>query len=79
MHKIMDMEVNKAIASQWLFYWWIFVKFQPEKHDFNLCKGFFMEKIGVSSPNFEWIFSKLPNSYDKFHEVAKNIEEYFLI
>lgn len=23
-------------------------------------------------------FSKLPNSYDKFHEVAKNIEQYFL-
>jgi hypothetical protein len=74
----MDMEVNKAIASQLLFYWWIFVKFQPEKHDFNLCKGFFMEKIGVTSANLEWFFSKLSNSYDKFHEVAKNIEGYFL-
>jgi hypothetical protein len=67
----MDMIVNKAIASQLLFYWCIFVKFQPEKHDFNLLKGFIMEKFGVTSPNFEGIFSKLPNSYDKFHEVAK--------
>jgi len=29
-----------------------FAKFQPEKSDFDLFKGFFMEKIGPNSPDF---------------------------
>jgi hypothetical protein len=31
-------------CKQRFFYWWIFAKFQPEKYDLNLCKGFFLMK-----------------------------------
>jgi hypothetical protein len=27
------------------FLWWNFTKFLPEKYNFDLCKGFFKEKM----------------------------------
>jgi len=44
-------------------------KFQPEKYDFNLCKGFSMEKNGPNSPDFQLKKkgSRSSDFYDKFH------------
>jgi hypothetical protein len=33
----------------------VFTKFQPEKYDFDLYKGFFMKKNGPNLPDFEGI------------------------
>jgi hypothetical protein len=42
-------------------------KFQPEKYDFSIYKGNFIEKIAPSLPDYEeFFFSKLPDFYDKF-------------
>jgi hypothetical protein len=39
---------------QCFFYWRILAKFQPDKYDFDLHKGFFMGKVnGPNSPDFE--------------------------
>jgi hypothetical protein len=52
-----------------------FAKFQLEKYNFNLFKGFHIEKNGPNSPNFEKKkVSKLPDFNDKFQKVAKNTE-----
>jgi hypothetical protein len=49
-------------------------KFRLEKYDFDLYKGFFMKKKTQKSADFEIFFFELSDSYDKFQEVAKNIE-----
>jgi hypothetical protein len=41
---------------QCLFEWRIFAKFRPEKYDFDLHKGFFMNKLDPNSPAFEEFF-----------------------
>ncbi len=65
--------------DQRFFYWWIFAKCRPEKHGFDLYKGFFMEKKnGPNSPDFENKDSKIARLYDNFWKVAKNIEGTFL-
>jgi hypothetical protein len=38
-----------------------FAKFEPEKYDFNLYKGSFMEKKTLNSPDFEG--KKTPNRH----------------
>jgi hypothetical protein len=45
-----------------------FAKFQPEKYNFHLYKGFSMEKIGPNSPDFKKKekVSESPDFYDKF-------------
>ncbi len=42
---ILAMSQNLTKEIQCLCYWKIFVKFQPQKYDFNLNKGFLMEKM----------------------------------
>jgi len=42
-----------------------FCKFWPKKHDFDLYKGLFMEKITPSSLDFKDLFFKLSNFNDK--------------
>jgi len=54
--------------------------FDLEKYDFNLFKGFFMgKKKGPNSPNFDKLFFKSPDFYDKFQQVAKNIEGFWFL
>jgi hypothetical protein len=53
-------------GSHQFFYWRIFAKFPPEKYDFDLHNGFFMERKNPISPDFEEKNSKSPNFYDKF-------------
>ncbi len=52
-------------------------KHMMDKYDFNLYKGFFMEKMTQIHQilNFFFPFFKSPDFYDKFQQVAKNIEE----
>jgi len=44
-----------------------FAKFQAEKYDFDLYKGFFFGKNGPNSPDFKETKSKLLGFYDRFH------------
>jgi hypothetical protein len=37
--------VNQIGHFPMIFFWWIFVKFLHKKYDFNLYKGFFIEKM----------------------------------
>jgi hypothetical protein len=53
-----------------------FTKFQPEKYDLNLYNGFPMEKMTQNRQNSKEKKPQLPDLYDKFQEVAKNIEEF---
>jgi len=57
---------------------WIFAKFQPEKCDLDLYKGFLMEKM----TQIPQIFcgknnSKFSDFKDKFQKLAKNMEGSF--
>jgi hypothetical protein len=53
--------------DQRFFYWRIFAKFRPEKHGFDMDKGFFMEqKHGPNSLDFENKDSKIARLYDNF-------------
>jgi len=58
--------------------WTLFIKFQPEKYDFNLYKGFFIEKMANIHQISKNIFLKSPDFYDKFQQVAKNIKRFYL-
>jgi hypothetical protein len=65
--------------DQRFFYWRIFAKFRPEKHGFDLYKGFFMEKKnGPNSPDFENKDSKIARLYDNFWKVARILKEPFV-
>jgi len=44
----------------------LFAKFQPEKYDFALYKGFFMEKNDPNLPDFEDLFIYL---FPKFSRI----------
>jgi len=48
--------------------------FGLKKIDFDLCKGFFMEKNDQNVPDFGNKKFESPNFYDKFQQVVKNIE-----
>jgi len=52
----------------------LLAKFRLEKYDFDLFKGFFMKKKPQESADFEIFFFELSDFYDKFQEVAKDIE-----
>ncbi len=52
---------------QRFFYWQIFIKFQPQKHDLDLYKGFLMEKMNKIRQIWKTIKSKLPDFYDKLY------------
>jgi hypothetical protein len=54
------------IGPQRLFYWRIFAKIRPEKYDFGLCKGFFMENFTQVRQISKRKNSKSPDFYDKF-------------
>jgi hypothetical protein len=49
-------------------------KFRPEKYDFDLCKGFSMEKMTEIHQISKIKVSRLADFYDKFQLVAKNVE-----
>ncbi len=66
--------VKLDCEKQCFFHWWIFAKFRFEKYDFTLYKGFFMEKIIQIRQILKFIFLKSPDFYDKFQQVANNIE-----
>jgi hypothetical protein len=60
------------------FFFALMVGESKKKNDFDLYKGFSMEKMAQILPDFkEKIKSKLPNFYDKFLQVAKNIEGFY--
>jgi hypothetical protein len=62
-----------GLNLQCFFYWRIFfTKFQPEIYDVKIYEEIFMGKNGPNSSNFE-----LPESYDDFQKVAKNIEGFW--
>jgi hypothetical protein len=50
---------------QRFFYWRIFTKFQPQKYDLDLYKGFFLEKMNKIRQIWKTTESKLPDFYDK--------------
>ncbi len=73
-------QFQTCMLSHWctvLFYWRVFAKIRPEKYDFELCKGFFMEKINQIRHISKRKNSKSPDFYEKFQYVAKNIEVFF--
>jgi hypothetical protein len=49
-------------------------KFQPEKYDFDLYKGFSMEKMTEIHQISKTKVSRLADFYDRFQLVAKNVE-----
>jgi len=54
---------------------YIFAKFRLEKYDFDPYKGgFFMGKMAQICQISNLKNSKLPEAYDNFQKVAKNIE-----
>jgi hypothetical protein len=67
--------IEAVMSGQRFFYWRIFAKFGPEKKfDFDLCKGFLMEKMAQTCQISKNFFFTLPDFYDKFQWVAKNLE-----
>jgi hypothetical protein len=49
-------------------------EFQPGKNDFDLYKGFSMEKMAQICQISKKKNSRLPDFYAKFQQVARNIE-----
>jgi hypothetical protein len=61
---------------QCFFYWRIFAEFRPgeNRYDFDIYKGFSMEKNDPNSPYFGIFVFKSLECFDKFHQVSKNIK-----
>jgi hypothetical protein len=72
-----NLPISKGVGSSIFFSWliYIFTKFRLEKYDFDSYKGgFFMGKMVQICWISNFKNSKLPESYDNFQKVAKNIE-----
>jgi hypothetical protein len=62
-----DVRKQNKLPCFWCFlFWQNFRKFQPEKYDINLCKGFYIEKYDLNSPDFKGTKIKSPDFNDKF-------------
>jgi len=48
--------------KHWIFYWWMFSNFQPQKYYSNLCKGIFVTKMAQF---IEFHEKKIPNHQKK--------------
>jgi hypothetical protein len=47
-----------------------FIKFRPEKYDYDLYKGFSMKKMGQFRQILKKEFSRFSDFYDKFQQVC---------
>jgi len=57
---------NLNIQSQCFLFWQDCIKFQPEKYDFDLYTGFFMENLAQIHQISKENNAKSPDFYDKF-------------
>jgi hypothetical protein len=66
MDNVMNQHFNKRFYFKQCFFWLTFAKYQPEKYNFNLHKGFFMERMTQIRQISKKKKSKSPNFYGKF-------------
>jgi hypothetical protein len=62
----------------WFYYWQLLVKFQLEKYNFDLYKGFFMGKMLQICHITKEIFQIAKNIH-KFMQIAKNTKVSLLL
>jgi hypothetical protein len=68
MDNVMNQHFNlrNSIYSSSVFFWLTFAKYQPEKYNFNLNKGFFMEIMTQIRQISKKTKSKSPDFYGNF-------------